>query len=370
MGIDVRPVKTAKDLKTFIKLPWKIYRNDPFWVPPLIADQKKILDKEKGTFFEFGEAELFLAYDGKEPVGRISAHVDFQYEKYRDERTSRFGFFESINDQAVADALLDRASQWAIARGKKRIEGPYNFTLYDASGLLYDGFDSMPVVMLSYNPQYYTNLLANAGFEKAIDWFAFMVDDSVKMRPSFSKIRERIQKQGVRIEKIDMKNLDQAVENIGPIFNEAWMENWGHVPFTEGQLEDFKEELKYVVVPELTYLAFIDDKCVGFSLTAKDANPALKKANGRLFPFGLIKIMLAMKKIKSLRTIAMGVLKEYRHRGLDTLFYLNSYEEGLRLGYTQSECSVIVETNQRMIGALEDLQAKKYKTYRFYQKEL
>jgi len=370
MGINVRAVRTKKDLKTFIKLPWKIYKDDPYWVPPLIADQMKILNKDKGTFFQFGEAELFLAFDGSEPVGRITAHIDFQYEKYRDDRTCRFGFFECINDQAVADALLARATEWGLAKGKKRMEGPYSFTLYDASGLLYQGFDSMPVVLLTYNPPYYNDLLVNAGFEKAIDWFAFMVRDTVQLRPSFARVRDRILRQGIRIEKIDMKNLDQAVDYIGPIFNEAWMENWGHVPFTDGQLEDLKEELKYVVVPELTYLAFIDDKCVGFSLTAKDANPALKKANGRLFPFGLIKMLLEMKKINRLRTIAMGVLKEYRHRGLDTLFYINTIEEGVKMGYTESECSIIVETNQRMIGALEHLQAERYKTYRFYQKEL
>ena len=167
-----------------------------------------------------------------------------------------------------------------------------------------------------------------------------------------------------------MKKLDEAVGYIGPIFKDAWMENWGHVPFTDGQLADLKEELKYVVEPDLTYLAFLENQCVGFSLSAKDANPALKKANGRLFPFGLFKIMLAMKKIKRLRTIAMGVLKEHRHKGLDTLFYLNTIEEGIKLGYTESECSLIVETNQRMIGALEHLDAERYKTYRFYQKEL
>ena len=370
MGIEVRPVRTAKDLQTFIKLPWRIYHDDPFWVPPIIADQKKLFNKEKGTFFQFGDAEFFLAYDGSLPVGRISAHVDYQFEKYRDEQAGRFGFFESVNDQAVADALFDHACEWAKAKGKKRIGGPYNFTIYDASGFLFQGFDSMPVVLLAYNPKYYNDLLANAGFEKAIDWYAFMVKDTVKLRPSFAKIRKRIQRQSFHIETVDMKNLDKAVEYIGPIFNEAWNENWGHVPFTSGQMEDLKEELKFVVVPELTYLAFTDGRCVGFSLTARDANPAIKKANGRLFPFGLIKIMLEMKKTTRLRTIAMGVLKEYRHRGLDTLFYLNTIEEGVRLGFTESECSIIVETNHRMIGALEHLQAERYKTYRFYQKEL
>ena len=313
---------------------------------------------------------MFLAYKKGEPVGRITAHIDYQYEKYRDERTGRFGFFECLDDQEIADALLAAAEDWLRAKGKKRIEGPYNFTLYDASGLLYEGFDCMPVVLLSYNPSFYKELLVNAGFEKAIDWYAFMVRDSVELRPSFKRIRDRIMKQGLRLERISLKKLDEAVHYIGPIFNEAWMENWGHVPLTNGQLEDLKEELKYVVEPNLTYLAFWDDECIGFSLSIKDANPALKKANGRLFPFGLLKVLLAMKKINRLRTIAMGVLKEHRHRGLDTLFYLNTIEEGIKMGYAESECSIIVETNQRMIGALEYLQAERYKTYRFYQKEI
>jgi hypothetical protein len=148
------------------------------------------------------------------------------------------------------------------------------------------------------------------------------------------------------------------------------MENWGHVPLTPEQTDQFIEEMKLVVVPELTYIAFIQDQCVGMSLTLKDANPAIKKANGRLFPFGLIRILLEMKKITRLRTIAMGVLKEYRHRGIDIVFYLNTIEHGTGMGYTESECSVIVETNTRMIAALEDLHAKRYKTYRFYEKAI
>lgn len=370
MNIEIRPVRSKKDLKQFITLPWKIYRGDPYWVAPLLADQRKILDKARGTFFTFGQAELFLAFADKRPVGRISAHVDFQYEKYRDERSGRFGFFECVDDQVIAEALCSHAEDWLRAKGKKRIEGPYNFTLYDASGMLYSGYDSMPVVLLAYNPPYYNNLLVNAGYEKAIDWYAFMVRDSVELRPSFRRIRERILKQGVRIERLNMKRLDEAVDYIGPIFNEAWMDNWGHVPLTDRQIKDLKQELKYVVEPHLTYLAFLNGECIGFSLSAKDANPALKKANGRLFPFGLLKITIGMKKIHRLRTIAMGVLKEHRHKGLDILFYLNTIEEGIKMGYTESECSMIVETNQRMIGALEHLQAERYKTYRFYQKEL
>ncbi len=370
MSLTVRPVTTHKELMQFIKLPWRLYQHDPYWVPPLLSDQQKLLDQTSGTFFQFGKAEYFLALDGNEPVGRISAHVDYQYNKYRDGQTGRFGFFECINDQEPVRLLFDAAEEWLRKYDRKRVNGPFNFTLYDASGMLYNGFDSMPVVLLSYNPPYYNDLVANAGYKKEIDWYAFMVRETLTLRPSFKRIRQRVLNQGIQIKKLDLKRLDEAVEYIGVIFNEAWNENWGHVPLTEGQIEDLKDELKYVVEPKLTYLAFLDGECIGFSLSVKDANPALKKANGRLFPFGLVRMLLELRKVSRLRTIAMGVLKEHRNKGLDILFYLNTIEEGIAMGYRESECSIIVETNDRMINALEDLQAERYKTYRFYQKEL
>ncbi|RPH96841.1 MAG: N-acetyltransferase [Calditrichaeota bacterium] len=370
MNLSIRPVRSKKDLAKFVRMPWMIYRGDPNWVPPLIHDQMNMFNPQKGSFFEFGKAELFIAYDGDKPVGRISAHVDYQYEKFRDQETGRFGFFESVPEQKVADLLFATAESWLREQRKTRVEGPYNFTLYDASGMLYQGFDTLPVVLLTYNPPYYNDMVAACGYEKAIDWYAFMVRNTVNIRPAFLKIRDRVMQQGIEIIKLDLKRMDEAVGYIGEIFNEAWSGNWGHVPFTQRQIEDMAKELKAVVEPELTYLAFERGRCIGFSLSVKDANPALQKANGHLFPFGLIKILLAMRKIHRLRTVAMGVLKEYRHRGLDMLFYVNTIEEGMKLGYTESECSVIVETNDRMIGALEDLQAERYKTYRFYQKNL
>jgi len=369
MGLEIVKVDDKKQLTNFIKLPWKIYNNDPYWVPPIISDQMKFLDKNKGVFFEFGEAEYFLALLNGQIVGRLSAHISRQYEKYHDTDTGFFGFFECVDDQEVANALFTRASEWLKLKNKSKILGPISFTLYDECAMLYKGFDSSPVVLLAYNPPYYNDLLVGAGFRKAIDWYAFLVSGDVEVKPTFYKIRDRIIKQsGIQIENINLKKLDQAIKHVGKIFNNAWMENWGHVPLTAGQLKYMADELKYVAVEDLCYLAFLNGECIGFSLTLKDANPALQKANGRLLPFGIFKIMEEMKNIKRLLTIAMGVLKEYRHKGLDILFYLNTIEQGLKLGYTESECSIIVETNHRMIGALEDLNAKKYKTYRFYEK--
>lgn len=369
MSLEIKSIG-RKEYKHFIRFPWSLYRNDPFWVPPLIADQLKYFDPNQGPFYEFGEAELFMAYRDGVPAGRISAQIDHQYEKHHDSDTGFFGFFECIKDNETAEKLLQTAETWVRERGKTRISGPFNFSLYDASGLLVHGFDSMPVILTNYNKAYYPQLLEQCGYDKEIDWYAFMVRGGLKVRPVFYKIRDRIHRQGIRIEPLDMKHLDSAVDHIGTIFNEAWSENYGHVPLTDRQIDDFKEELRYVVVPELTYLAFLHDNCIGFSLTIKDANPAIKQANGRLFPFGLFKIMLGMRHVKRLRTFAMGVLEEYRNRGLDIVFYLNTIENGINMGYTESECSVIVETNNRMIGALEDLNAEHYKTFRFYEKKL
>jgi len=369
--IDIRPVESKRDLKTFVHLPWRIYRNDPYWVPPLLSDEFKVLDLKKGTFTTLGEARYFLAFIDGQPVGRISAHVNHQYEKFHDQDTGFFGFFECIDDQEVADALFAAGAGFLRSKDKKRILGPMSFCLYDISGVLYEGFDSSPVILLAYNPKYYNDLLQKAGFVKAIDWYAFLVNSNVAIRPGLHRVKERVlQQEGLEIVTLQKKDYHERVKDVGRIFADAWMENWGHVPLTDKQVEDLAEELKLVVVPELTYFAFYHGECIGFSLSIKDLNPAIKKANGRLFPFGLLKILLASRKVHRLRTIAMGVLKEHRHRGIDIAFYLKTIEEGSKMGYEDSECSIIVETNKRMIGALEDLSAARYKTYRYYEKPI
>jgi len=371
MDLNVKKVSTGKELGQFVHFAKTIYNDDPNWVPPIYSEQLKFLDKNKGVFFEIGEAEYFMAFDGDRPVGRISAHVNRQYEKYHDSETGFFGFFECIDDQNVANALFDHAAQWLKSKNKSKILGPMNFTIYDEAGMLCDGYDTMPVVMLTHNPPYYNDLVTAAGFKKAIDWYAFKVYSDVPIKSSYYKIRERILRQkGLEIVPLDMKKFDRAVTDVGVIFKDAWMENWGHVPLSDGQLKHLASELKNVVIPELTFLAYLDGKCIGFSMSLIDANPALKKANGKLFPLGLIKILRELKKTKRIRTMAMGVLKEYRHRGIDVVFYLNTVENGIKMGITEADCSIIVETNDRMIGALEDLHADRYKTFRFYEKEI
>ncbi len=371
MAIRIEKIDNVRGTKKFVKFPWTIYKNDPYWVPPLIGEQVKFLRKETGIFYTVGDAQLFVAYDGDKPVGRISAHISREYEKHHDDETGFFGFFECQDNKEAARALLSAAETWVREKGKTRIVGPMSFTVYDELGIVCEGFDSIPFIMTAYNKPYYNDLVTSAGYKKEVDWYAFIVDENVKLRPSLFKIRDRVMRQkDLVIKTVDINHLDKAVEDIGPVFEEAWGENWGHVPLTREQLDYFKEELKYVIIPDITYLAYIDGECVAFSLTIKDANPALQRANGRLYPFGLIKILLGMRRVNRCRTLLMGVLNKYRRRGIDLVFYLNTIEKGTSIGYVESECSVILENNQRMIRALEDLQARRYKTFRMYQKNI
>ena len=370
-SIRIQRVTTAAERKQFIKFPWHIYRHDPLWVPQLISDEMKILDPAKGTFYTFGEVALFMAWRGSKPVGRISAQTNNQYERYHDNHTGFFGFFESIEDQQVTDALIGAATDWLRSKGKKRMMGPMSLSMYDISGTLIDGNDTMPCILTAYNPVHYQQLLESSGMKKAMDWYAFLVSKESHLRPGLQRIADRVmQQEGLEIVPLDMKIFDQRVREVARIFSDAWMENWGHVPLTDGQVDDMVKELKMVIVPETTLFALYHGECIGFSLSVRDVNPALQKANGRLFPLGLFKLLWYIRRTTRLRTMAMGVLKEHRHRGIDIAFYLKTFEEGLKLGFVDSECSIILETNRRMIGALEDLSARRYKTFRFYEKDI
>jgi len=369
MKLTIRPVKTRQDLRRFVRFPWTIYKNDPHWVPPIISDQTKFL--VKGPFLEVGERELFLAVKDGKPAGRLSAHLNHQYEEHWDRETGFFGFFECVNDPDVAKALFNAAEAWLKARGKTKILGPESFSIYDECALLVEGFDDDPTLLLAYNPDYYESLLLECGFKKAVDWYAYMGDEAVKVTETMQKIRERVLKrERVVIKTLKKDEFRKRAEEVKDIFNEAWRENWGHLPFTETQFKYLFAEMKRVAVPELTYFAEAGGRTIGFSLTIKDANQALKRARGRLFPFGLLKILWGLKKVSRLRTIVMGVLKEYRNRGIDTVFYLNTIENGRKMGYTESECSMVVETNTKMLKALEAIGARRYKTYRLYEKPI
>ena len=371
--VAVYPVADRRMLKTFVLFPWTsgIYQNDPAWVPPLIGDLMRGLDHRKGYFFEIGDAALFLAFRNGMPVGRITAHVNHLYEQQYDDHTGFFGFFEAVDSQAVADALFDRAAAWLKERGKTIIQGPQSFSIYDSVGFEIEGTDIMPTVGLLHFAPYYKDLTEAYGFRKCIDWYCYLVSDIDDYKPYLMQVKEDLM-QGQQITYVHLKRseMSRRAQQVKEIFNQAWEGNWGHLPLTDRQFHTFFDELKMVAIPELTIFAEDNGKTVGFCISVADANLGLKILNGRLYPWRILRAFREIKKSRKIRTIVMGVLPEYRGRHIDDVFYLKTIETGVGMGYNASDCSLVGETNRKMIDALETLKADRYKTYRIYEKDI
>lgn len=371
--VTIKRVENKKMMKEFIMFPWtgKIYENDPCWVPPLIGEQKKFFDPKKGYFFEIGEVEFFIAYRDGKAVGRITAHINHLYEEKYDNDTGFFGFFESINDVEVARALFGAAEAWLKAKGKTIMNGPQSFSVYDSVGFEVHGQDVIPVVGLFHFAPYYRDLAEACGFEKCIDWSCYLVTKIDDYKPYLKAVKEEFMKgQTVEYKIFNKKEIKYRKDDIHEIFNRAWEGNWGHLPLTRKQLDSIIHELVQIVIPELVVFAEKDGRTVGFIISIPDINPAMRILNGRLYPWRLVRFLLAARKTKKIRTIIMGVLPEYRGQKIDDVFYLRTIEDGIRLGFEASDCSLIVETNKKMIGALKPLKAENYKTYRIYQRAI
>jgi hypothetical protein len=373
--VEVKRVEGSRMMKEFIMLPWtsRIYRNDPAWVPPLIADLKRLFDRKKSYFFEIGDAEFFLAYKAGVPVGRITAHVNHLYEKRYDADTGFFGFYESVNDPAVAHLLFDTASLWLRQKGKKVMNGPQSFSIYDSVGFEVEGLDRMPTVGLFHYAPYYKDLAENSGFTKCIDWHCFLVERShyEQHAPYLDEVKNTLLKNtDAEFKTLDKNNIAKRVKDVQQIFNAAWEGNWGHLPLTDRQMEMIFKDLKMFIIPDFAIFAEKGGRTVGFMISIPDVNPGLRILNGRLYPWRLIKFFREIRKTRRVRSIIMGVLPEYRGQHIDDIFYLKSIEAGLHLDIWESDCSMIAETNEKMIHALKPFTPSPYKTYRIYQRPI
>ncbi|MCF7886678.1 MAG: N-acetyltransferase [Candidatus Marinimicrobia bacterium] len=376
MGLVVEKVKNKSEMKKFIKLPWRIYEDDEDWVPPLLAEEKEKFNKEKYPFFEHSEADFFLARQDGKILGRIAAIKNNNHLDTYNDDLGFFGFFECINDQKVANALFNKAEQWLKKRGLKKIRGPENYTQNDEIGLLVDAFDLPPTIMMTYNPRYYIDLLNNYGFSKEKDVLAYVIKNAEEIPDRLARNIEIIEKRyDFTINQIDMKNFERDAEKVVSVYNEAWSKNWGAVKLTDSEIEHLKEQLKPILVPEMVYIAEVNGKPVGVSLTIPDVNRVLKDMNGRLLPTGIFKLLwqklTGWKDVHFVRVLILGVLEEYRHMGIDMAFYYYTFKNGLKLGFNSGEMSWILEDNYPMRNALERLDnCHPYKTYRLYQKEI
>ena len=370
MSIKVREIKSKKDLGRFIKFPWKVYEGNPNWVPPLIIDIKTRLNPAKNPYFKHAEAKYYLAEKDGDIVGRITATVNHNHNKTHNEKTGFFGFFECFDDQETANALFKTAADYLRKQGLDTMRGPANFTSNDDWGMLIDAFDKPPVLMMTYNPQYYIKLAENYGFLKKMDLYAYyMTKEEITDRliRTAELVRKRTK---ITIRTLDMKNFWGEVDKIMEVYNSAWSQNWGFVPMTKEEIKHLAKDLKMIVNPEILLIAEADGRPVGFSMALPEANQAIKLANGRLLPFGIIKMMKALKKITTLRVLTMGVIPEYRNRGIDAVFYYETFKRGIKCGFEAGEFSWILETNELMNRAAENMGAHIYKTYRIYDYKL
>jgi len=371
MAVEIRLVESDSDLMKFIKFQWKVYKNDPYWVPPLLMDRKKILNKKKNPFFQHASADYFLAYKDGQIVGRIAAIKNDLHNKIHEDKTGFFGFFECLNDQEVANALFDKAADWLRTRGLTSMMGPANPSSNDEWGMLLEGFDDEPRILMTYNPKYYLDLCDNYGLKKAKDLNAYSLDsDKVLGSDKLARVAELARKRAnVTIKELDMKNFEKELAKVKDVYNKAWEKNWGFVPMTEAELDAMAEDLKQLVEPSLVLFAEVEGETIGFSLTMLDYNQVFKKMNGRLFPWAY-KLWTEKKNISWARVITLGLVPEYQKRGLDAVFYWEIVNRARKIGILRGEASWILEDNAMMNRGAEVMNGDLYKKYRIYEKAL
>ena len=371
MNPRIHTVRTKHELGAFVKLPWLIYEKDHNWVPPLIIERKEFLDRKKNPFFKHAEVVFYLAERNGKTVGRIAGIVNHNHIKYHQEKAGFFGLFECVDDFGVAKALLDKVREWLKSKGMEIMRGPANFSSNEEWGFLLEGFDSRPVIMMTYNPPYYPDLMESYGMVKAKDFYAYFMDETSPPPDRVVRMADNIRKrQNVRIRNIDMKEFQKEIQLIKQIYNSAWSKNWGFVPMTDEEFDHLAKNLKQIVDPHMIFIAEVDGRPAGFSLALPDFNQVLARLNGRLFPFGILKLLWHSKirnKIDGVRVITMGVTPEFQKRGIDTVFYVQSYNVGVKKGYTWAEMSWVLEDNTLMNRVLKLLGAKLYKKYRIYE---
>jgi len=356
-------------MRCFIEFPYEHYGKDPHWIAPLRLDQREILNPAKHPFYKHAEIKCFLARLDGQVCGRIAAIFDRDYNAGREQPVGTFGFYESVDSQAVADTLFEAAREWVAARGASVLRGPMNPSINYECGLLVDGFDSSPMVMTTYNPRYYARLFEDAGLRKARDLYAYRIarNDVGAMLAKLDRAARVYPATAIQIRPLDLNRFDHEVESIWNIYSSAWSENWGAAPVALDEFRYLGKQLKPVVIPRLALIAETAGQPVGFGLVIPDINEALKHANGSLFPFGLPKILYYKPKIRKLRVLVLGVLKEDRDPGITARLSTALLRNALELGYTEAECSWIVEDNRRAIRSLEFLGAERYKTHRIYE---
>jgi GNAT superfamily N-acetyltransferase len=378
--LKISTVQSDGDLMDFIHFPWEVYRDDPYWVPPFINERREFLSKEHNPFFEHARAEYFLAHRGTKVVGIIAAFTNDKHNEFQGVNTGFFGFFEVLDDHEAAAALLSAAEDWARKAGHETILGPAQFSLNDEATLLVDGFDDAPRILLTYNPPRYMTYLDAAGYQKAMDLFAYkmLTQEFIQnVPPKVLRVVEAVKKRGdIKLRNANMKNFIREVKLFKQVYNKSWERNWGFVPITDLEIDRLAEQLKPLIDPDLVTFGEIEGEIAGASLSLPDVNQPLLKAYPRP---GMPEILTTLKlgwhwKVRGglvwLRGFAMGVLPQFRRMGIDALMYMDTFAHAARKGYEWIEMSLILENNVPTNRIVRLLGGEVYKTYRMYEKRL
>jgi GNAT superfamily N-acetyltransferase len=367
-SVEVTPISLPRDIPRFVKTWFPIYENEPHWVPPLLFERKRFFDPGINPYFKAAQVQCFVATLDGHDVGTIAAAVDTNYQSH-DPGAGFFGFFEFIDDAAVADALFSSAREWLIEKGMKKAIGPFNFNTNHEFGLLVDGFDHDPFVLNPYNAAYYPAIYESLGLRKAMDWYAYRVDAEM---PGFKKIRrvgERIlaRNPNINVRPLDLSSYAAEVDRLHAIYDGAWEQNWAHVRVTDEEFDFLAEGLKQIIDPDLCFVVEIEGRTVGMSVTIPDLNQAIKKTRGRLFPFGWIHLLFRKRHIDRVRIFMLGIDPEFQHLPLGAVLYARTFNVAVKKNLTTGEASLILENNIRMRGALEKMGGVVEKTYRNYE---
>jgi GNAT superfamily N-acetyltransferase len=376
MSVEIRPVRSRRELSTFIKLPWRLYRNEPNWVAPLVSELKKRLDQRKNPFFEHAEAQYFLAYRDGRPIGRISAHVDRNFNEFQDNKWGLFGWFECEDDAEAARALLDTAEGWLRERGRDRMVGPMDFTTNDEIGVLIAGHEYRPIILCPWHHPYYQRLFEqDAGMEKAMDLYMWSlhVTGREHVHPAIWQAADRLESDhGIVCRNFRKKDLQDEVTRFLEVYNSAWERNWGFVPLNEEEVRHYAKDLKPVLDENWAMVAEHKDtgEVVGAALTLPDFNQVLARLNGRLLPFGWLTALRAKSKIDAVRVFALGVKPEYQHTGVAARFYQMHFDAAELTPQKGGEMGWILETNTAMNRAMEGMGGQIKRRYRVYERVL
>jgi GNAT superfamily N-acetyltransferase len=374
-NIEIVPLsRNSRQVLRFLKVSYRIYRDDPHWVAPLLMDLKKVFTTEN-PLFEHAEMAMWVATRDGRDVGRIAGVLDRNHNRTQKDNAAFFGFFECVNDAEVSRKLFETVLTWARQQGVRRVLGPMNPTTNDECGLLVDGFDSPPVFMMTYNPRYYPDLVAAEGFRKTKDLLAFYMDFGKCPLDRLARIAEKTRQRHPELvfTPIRKSTLTRDLAKVKEVYNAAWQANWGFVPMTDAEIDFMAARLKPLLVEGLIWVAETATEPVGFMLALPDYNIALKPLRGRLFTpklLGFVPYLLGRKCPPRCRVITLGVKEKYRNRGLEAVMLTEGFKTGFKVGFKDAEASWVLEDNTMMCRLLEVFGGKVYKTYRLYEREV